>query len=491
MLYAHDGADDKATCESRLESQSAQNWNGQYLVLDTNVLLNDPYAIFKFPGAKLIISGTVLEELDGKKGDANLGWAAREILRTLWKMAEKNPEPKDIPLGLDATLTLDFDDYSEIFKGTSTLDPKKKDNEILALAKAYAKEYGDDNVVVISNDSCVLIKARGLQIGAQQFEHGGGRAARAEAANEVLRELEITDAEMKRFNEIGFIRRPVESNIAPNEFVKLKSPSTPASDTNVVRYHYQPTETDPEKQYLHALPKFDKLPFPPLNLEQHMALDVLFDPSIQLVILDAKAGTGKTFLTMMAAYQQYQEGVYRQIYVSKPAVELGERLGFLPGNLNEKYEPWMQPYIDNLTQIKAGPKSLTKDDRKNIKRLEDLPKGFEILPFAHLRGRTLPDSLIVIDEFQNTTEHEAKTILTRAGQDTKVIVIGDPTQIDISPTHMSPGNNGLSLTARAMTNPKLSLEERSMTARVRLVNGVRSPLAELSSKAFDGSVPLD
>ncbi|MGZ3723476.1 MAG: PhoH family protein [Bdellovibrionales bacterium] len=489
--FAHDAAvtpEVAAECSEHLQ----RNWVGQYLVLDTNVLLNDPHALHKFPGAHIVISGTVLEELDSKKIDRNLGFAAREFSRELLKIVERNPGHDKMPIGDGATLTLDFTDYGKDLAKTSTLDPKKKDNEILALAKGYTLKHGAEKVTVISNDSYVLIKARGLQVAAQQFEPHGGRVVKADKNEEYIKELEISDEAMATFKAIRFVKKPLDFDVAPNEFVILKSPSTPANEDTVVRFQYKREEPNPDKQYLHALMDFSDWQFKPLNLEQRMALDVLMDPTVKLVILDAKAGTGKTFLTMLAAYKQQQAGTYRQIYVSKPSVYVGEGPGFLPGRMDEKFEPWMQPYIDNLSQIKAGPRSeKDKEERKAIKRLDDLPKGFELLPFAFIRGRTLPDSMIVIDEFQNTTEHEAKTILTRAGEDTKVVVIGDPSQIDLSPTHMNASNNGLSLTGRAMLSPQLNMEERSLAARVKLRNGVRSALAELSSKAFDQYIPLD
>lgn len=481
------------SCETNLVPKATDakgKWDGKFLIFDTNVMLNDPQAIYKYPGAHIIISGTVLEELDSKKNDPRLGKTARSFSRELLKLIEREKSPLNIKLGGGSLLSLDYKDYlSQLTK--TTLDRKKKDNELLALAVGYGNEKGMENVILISDDLNVRIKSIGLKIEARPFELELGTTV-SPKDSEAVRTFELTDKEMKNFLELGFITKPQGLEIAPNEFVTFSSPATPASLTTVGRFHFNRAE--PGNLLIKALPDFKKmgLPFMPLNIEQAMALDVLLDPTIDCVILEAKAGTGKTFLTMMAAMYMREKKAYQRVLVTKPTVYMGHNNpGALPGSIDEKYSEWMKPYLDNISRLMSAGKNGSPNKPVSYSKAESLPFGFELLPFEFMRGRSIPKAMIVVDEFQNTNLHEAKTILTRVGEETKMVIMGDASQIDVSPNFLNATNNGLTVSATLLTDPNLPMDKRSRVARVKLHAGVRSGFADMASDIFDQPVPLD
>jgi PhoH-like ATPase len=487
-----------ATCEDSLTSKSnAGQWKGKAVVFDTNVVLNDPTAIYKFPGATLIISGTLLEEVDGKKNDVKTGRASRAFSREILKLIESSSSSDGIPLPGGGILIVDHDNYMKELERT-TLDPKKKDNELLAIALHYSKNFTPENTVLLTDDMNVRIKALGLKIPSKAFELEW--VAPANDKSDLLHGFELSDEQLAAFLRDGRLSVPEGLTIAPNEFVMFTSPTTKEGDaTTVGRYRYN--RKNPEQSAIVQLPEFEKsnhLPGAPRNLEQAMALDLLLDPEVVCVILDAKAGTGKTFLAMLAATHfnrigesNKEDRLYEQFYISRPTVHLGQKdPGALPGDIKKKYAEWAMPFLDNYNALERNRQELNSDKAPaSFHPIAELPKQYEILPFEFMRGRSLKSVFAMIDEFQNTNVHEAKTILTRVGEGSKIVIMGDPSQIDVG--YLNATNNGLSIAVAGFTNPELSPEERSLVGVMKLVHGVRSPFSELSTKVFDHPIPVE
>ena len=216
------------------------------------------------------------------------------------------------------------------------------------------------------------------------------------------------------------------------------------------------------------------------NFEQEMALDLLLDDSIKLVSLSGKAGTGKTLLAMAAGLQKVVEDQkYTRLVISRPISPLGKDLGYLPGTKSEKFNPWMQPIYDNMDILLSLHEDKSYENMKNKRKpsIEDfMDYGFlELEPLTYIRGRSLPDQFIIIDEAQNLTPHEMKTIITRAGENTKLVLTGDPYQIDIP--YLDSASNGLSVAVEKLKN-------EDIVGHMTLEKGERSKLADLAAKYF-------
>lgn len=518
--------DAQELCEGALTGaqlvQAKQKWSGKTVIFDTNVLLNDPYAVYKYPGAQIVISGTVFEEVDDHKNDDKTAKMSRTLSRVLEELVQsgRGNLKSGIKLSDGGTLKLDSTDYTKLLDQT-TYNSKKKDNEILATALAYTyqtKGYG--NVFLISNDRNVRLKAAAEEILALPFEYELG--ASVSTPEDGLKIIELTSEQLSQFSTTGELPKPADLKLMPNEFVKFKIGQVVDSPDLVARYVYD--REHPEKSSLRKLGDFSKLPFPPKNIEQSMALDLLLDPSVTVVIMQAKMGTGKTFLTLMAAMLQMrsENPLYKKLRITRPLVHLGKtELGALPGGKDEKLKEYFNSYYDNLSVLtdKMNGKSGEAEDgspaaKMPSKPLAEMSRGerreyrktqqtgdqnnkmklkasnIELLPFPNIRGRTLPDSFLIVDEFQNTSKHEAKTMLTRVGAGSKIVVLGDPGQID--PPFLNERNNGLSVTSTLYMNAEgLTDEERSRVGFVQLFEGVRSPESEIFSKVFDQDLPVE
>lgn len=515
-------------CEHNLEKQAnvRGQWAGVTVVLDTNVILNDPGAIYKYPGANLIIPGTVLEELNTKKTDPRLGQAARIFHRDIWNLINKNKTTVRIPVGEGSTVSVDNGKYTDLLKDT-TMDQTLKDNEIIATALKYLQAGDKDHVALISDDLNVRIKAASLDIPSYAFELDWGQTFAEKSSDSDIPIYEISDEEMAQFMATGHVAKPENLKIAPNEFVSFKSPTTPPSEKTVGRFKYNAEQ--PDNLQIRALPDFTRLGLLglPLNLEQAMALDLLLDPTVNCVILEAKAGTGKTFLTMMAALYLKDRGFFNRILLSKPTVHMGRDPGAVPGDHDMKYAPWMETYLATLGKLLGAKKNQNGQNQqaqqswKKKKKakyqkydgnqnayannylndgnqngnpnnngdgqrfLQSLPPGFKLLMLEFIRGESLDRSMMVLDESQNTNVHQMKTFLTRIGEGTKAVIMGDPSQIDVSPNFVNATNNGLTVFGQILTNPDMSLAKRALTGRVKLHIGVRSAFSELVSDEYE------
>lgn len=432
-------------------------------ILDTNVLLLDPLAINKFgSGNKVFIPLTVIEELDRFKKDQNEnGRNARYFSRLIDGFRSEGSLFKGVALENGGTLQISV---SKEYKGTAGSGLKLDLNDNIILASALnLKEIGE-NVTLITKDINLRIKSDAVNIHAEDYETTDVTVDELYSGQrQVPFELEkIEEFEKERFLKIepGDIH-----SIYPNEYLILVDKNNPFKKV-LGRYHAKKGGIVPLIK-----PKEGVWGIHPKNIEQQFALDALLNNEINLVSLVGKAGTGKTLLAIAAGLEcAITKQNYSRVLVSRPIVPMGRDLGFLPGDINEKLGPWMQPIFDNIDFLfgnqRARNEMTTWDELINQGLLH-------VEPLTYIRGRSLPQQFMIVDESQNLTPHEIKTIITRAGEGTKIVLTGDSEQID-NP-YLDSLNNGL-----VYTIDKLKGED--IVAHVKLSVGERSPLSEIASK---------
>ena len=437
--------------------------NKKLFIIDTNVLLHDYKCIYNFEENDVIIPIVVLEELDKfKRGNDLINFHAREFTRELDKLSGDLLLTANIPLG-DNLGNLHIEtgkDFSE--KVSQSFPERTADHRILAIAEYVCSANKDKTVVLITKDINLRMKAKSLGIIAQDYEND--KVANIDDLYKGIRILEgVNQESISKLYEIPEGVSSSEFNLEPNitghQFFIMKNNGSSALA------HYNPVSKS-----LNRVIKQTTYGIEPRNAEQTFAIEALSNPDIQLVSLTGKAGTGKTLLALAAALQQHKR--YKQIFLARPIVPLANRdLGFLPGDVKEKMDPYMQPLYDNLTVIKHK----FSHQSPEFLRINDMMKEEKLVitPLAYIRGRSLSSIFFIVDEAQNLTPHEIKTIITRAGEGTKMIFTGDIEQID-SP-YLDIASNGLSYLSDKM-------KDQDIFAHVNLVKGERSFLAELASK---------
>jgi PhoH-like ATPase len=429
-------------------------------VLDTNVLLHDSRSVFAFADNNVIIPIYVLEEIDTfKKDQAELGRNARQIARILDQYRSEG--------GLSRPQAMDNGGTVRVALGKNppknpSYDSRSMDQRILEIALEIQDETPAIPTILVTKD--VNMRVRGDALGLDCVDYEPERIT-IEDLYPGNREVAVEAPAIDALYAEGGATVSVDPPLHPNEYVLLKDEATGKS----------------------ALGKFDKpsgrvLPVKklrdgvwgirPRNKEQHYALDLLLNDDIKLVTLVGKAGTGKTLLALAAGLQKVtEEQTYQKLLVSRPIFPLGRDIGFLPGDIEEKLNPWMQPIYDNL-ELLLGLNRTDKKDGRSYAELMDL--GFvEIEPLTYIRGRSLPNVFMIVDEAQNLTPHEVKTIVTRAGEGTKIILTGDPYQIDHP--YLDSSNNGLTTVAERF-------KPEAIAGHVTLSKGERSALAELATQ---------
>ncbi len=430
-------------------------------VLDTNVLLHDPSALFKFRDNRIIIPITVIEELDRFKKDLNmLGRNARTVSKFIDRLRATGSLAGGIALDHGGRLRVAFDG-----EGAQRLPAEllgnREDNQILAVALGEKLRDRDVPVVLVTKDTNLRIKADALGLRAEDYESD---RVDIEELYTGYRELPVGKAWIDAFYAAGEGDLPdgVEEP-QPNEYFVLRNGS---SQSALGRF-------DPVRKKVRALAqvKEDVWGIRPRNKEQHFALDVLLDDSVKLVTLAGKAGTGKTLLAIAAGLRKTSdEEAYQRLLVSRPVFPMGKDIGFLPGDVEEKLKPWMQPIFDNVEYLFG----YSRRKRQGMRGYQELISLgiLEIEPLTYIRGRSIPNQYIIIDEAQNLSPHEVKTILTRAGENSKVVLTGDPYQID-NP-FVDSASNGLSCIVEKFKGEPIA-------GHVMLIKGERSPLAELAA----------
>ncbi|MBO7144231.1 MAG: PhoH family protein [Salinivirgaceae bacterium] len=436
--------------------------NIKIFVLDTNVLLHDYKCIYNFQDNDIVIPIVALEELDKfKKGNDTLNFNARECTRELDELIGKADPVKGIPIGkghgkLYLALGQKYPDSMKVSFPEPTAD-----HRILAIAEKVSKDNPGRKVVVVSKDINLRVKAKSLGIAAEDYTTD--KVQNIEVIYKGIDTIDNVNPEL--INKIYQDRAGVSVDefkfsreIFAHEYLILKG------DNKSALTHY-----DPFERRINLVEKRKIYGIEPRNAEQALALDALMRPEINLISLTGKAGTGKTLLAVAAALQQ--AGTYEQIFVARPIIPLtNQDLGFLPGDVKEKIGPYMMPLFDNLGVIKHQFGANSKEVHKIDEMLKD--ERLVITPLAYIRGRSLSNAFFIIDEAQNLTPHEVKTIVTRAGENVKIVFTGDIQQID-SP-YLDSTSNGLSYLTDKMKG-------QNLFAHMNLVKGERSALAELAS----------
>lgn len=386
-------------------------------IIDTNVLLHDPDAIVEFADNDVVIPLTVIEELDRMKRQSDeLGRNARQVIRFIDSLKER--KQGDLHSGIPIENGINFKILIESQMNVHADFPlhlDKADNRILHAA--YQIQRSGQTVVLVSKDLVVRVKAEALGIEAQDYEN------LKEAYDSIYkgyRKLEVSKKEIDMFYKDNFLEIS-GVQFHPNEYCLLSSPEQSSA---IGKFNHRTKRLEPLIKVTR-----DIWGIHPLNLEQRCAMDLLLRDDIKLVTLMGQAGTGKTLIALAAGLRKvFDESLYTKILVSRPIVPLGKDIGYLPGTKEEKLSHWMQPIYDNLEFLCQSTNGTANGAETQKWIMES--KKIEMEAVTYIRGRTLPKMFIIIDEAQNLTPHEVKTIISRAGQGTKVVLTGDPTQID-------------------------------------------------------------
>ncbi len=434
----------------------------KHFILDTNVLLYDPHAVFKFEENEIIIPITVIEEIDRFKKDMNeTGRNARQISRILDDFRKQGSLAKGIDLERAGTLRVELYNTELSKLLPPELSEQRGDNRILAVAMGIKNRNGRAPVILVTKDTNLRIKADAIGLKAEDYESD---KVQIEELYSGFFELEVTPDIIDRFYGQGWVE--ATESFYPNQFVTLKDKENP-SHSAIGKYNASQKRIVP----LLKAGKEGVWSIHPRNREQIFALDALLDDDIKIVTLVGKAGTGKTLLAIASGLQKTaEENVYNRLLVSRPVFPMGKDLGFLPGDIEEKLAPWMQPIFDNVELLLSGHEA---EKRHSRGYRELMAMGImEIEPLTYIRGRSIPNQYLVVDEAQNLTPHEIKTIVTRAGEGTKVILTGDPYQID-NP-YVDASSNGLTYVVERFKGQEIS-------GHVTMTKGERSQLAELAA----------
>ncbi len=429
-------------------------------VIDTNVLLHDPYAIGKFRDNDVIIPLNVLEELDSlKRLSDELGKNARHVIRFIDSLKERNAGDLHSGVQIENGIVVRiFVDTKVVEKTTFPLSVDRSANRVLFVA--YKLREQGLPVVIVSKDFVVRVKAEAIGLEAEDYEN---LKFSYDKIYKGYRKLEVPKRDIDEFFKDGFLQADIP-DLLPNEYCMLNSVEQSSA---VCKYN-------PNTKRLEPLMKLGKdiWGISPLNFEQKCALDLLLRDDIKLVTMIGPAGTGKTLLALAAGLRKvFDEGIYSRILVSRPIMPLGKDIGYLPGTKEEKLFHWMQPIYDNL-EFLCQSTSGDANGQETQKWIMD-SKKIEMEAVTYIRGRSLPKMYIIIDEAQNLTPHEVKTIISRAGKGTKVVLTGDATQID---------NPYLDKDSNALTFTVGKFKQFPIYGHVFLERSERSELAALAAE---------
>ena len=430
-------------------------------VIDTNVILHDPAAILHFEDNEIVIPIAVIEELDRfKKQPEMTGRNAREVARTLDHLRQQGDITTGVELSNGGSLKVALSDRDTLKALPLELSGDVADNAILAVGM-QSKQNSQRPVIVVSKDTNLRIKADALGLNAADYETD---KVDVDELYTGTTEVLVSSEQIAEFFQAGSVT--LEQEFLPNQDITLVDSLNP-SHTALGMAEGNSSRIIP----LIALPKLGVSRIQPRNREQRFALNLLLQDSIKLVTLVGKAGTGKTLLAIAAGLQKVaDEKLYNRLLISRPVVPMGKDIGYLPGDINEKLTPWMQPLYDNFDLIFGTQDTAEKPGHWRRGHEELIEMGMlQIEPLTYIRGRTIPQQFLIIDEAQNLTPHEVKTIITRAGEGTKVVLTGDPDQID-NP-YIDAASNGLTYVVERFKHEPLA-------GHITLSRGERSSLAE-------------
>ncbi|OBR65002.1 hypothetical protein A7K91_05385 [Paenibacillus oryzae] len=437
-------------------------------VLDTNVLLHDPQSLYSFHDNELIIPAVVLEEIDSKKRLADeLGRNARSVSRLLDGMRELGRLHEGISLPGGGVLKVELN-HRSFMRVQEMFGEMSSDNRILAVALNYHLEQEKlpeeerRSVVLISKDVLVRIKADVLGLEAQDYL--SDRVVEFSELYGGCLTLHVHPSVIDEFYTYRFLsvsHLQLRSALYPNEFVILRD-EMGTSKSALLKVSLDGARLEP--LFLSNDPVWG---ITARNAQQRMALELLLSDDIPLVTLSGKAGTGKTLLALAAGLLKVEdEHKYKKLLIARPVVPMGKDIGYLPGEKEEKLRPWMQPIYDNLEYL---------FDTKKAGDIEKILMGMgsiQVEALTYIRGRSIPGQFIIIDEAQNLTRHEVKTIVSRVGEGSKIVLLGDPGQIDHP--YLDSVSNGLTHTVERF-------KQESISGHITLEKGERSRLAQFAA----------
>lgn len=439
-------------------------------VLDTNVLLHDPHSIYSFEDNAVVIPAVVLEEIDSKKRNADeIGRNARYVSRLLDELREKGQLYDGVELENGGSIKVELN-HRSFLQTQELFGEMTSDNRILSVALNYHLEEQEKKkakkrakpVILVSKDTLVRIKADVMGITAQDY-----LTDRVSSSERYLGyiTLSVPPAIIDEFyasRSLPAARLRLAGSVNPNEFVILKDEAGSAKSA-VAKISQDGRTLEP--LYRGSDPVWG---ITARNVQQRMALELLLNDDIPLVTLTGRAGTGKTLLALAAGLMKVEdEGRYKKLLIARPVVPMGKDLGYLPGEKEEKLRPWMQPIYDNLEFLFDAKKAGDVD--KILLGLGSI----QVEALTYIRGRSIPSQYIIIDEAQNLTKHELKTIVSRVGQGSKIVLMGDPEQIDHP--YLDSASNGL-------THVVERFKGEAASGHVTLEKGERSLLAELATQ---------
>lgn len=439
--------------------------NKKIFVLDTSVILYDHSAVQNFQEHDVAIPITVLEELDNfKKGNDIKNFEAREFIRFIDKLSTENMLQNWLPL--NGKNKGNFKVLMNNFQKTGAPDAekvfseKKADHKILNAALVLQTERPDEKVILVTKDINLRLKARSLNLAAEDYETGKVQDVTGLYTGIDIKP-DVPAESISQLYENGSIEAKTVLKDTPsaNHYFILKS-----FKNSVLSYY------NPVSQLVERVDKLSAYGIKPRNAEQAFALHAIMNPNVKLVTIQGVAGTGKTLLTLAGAIEQKKE--YRQIYLARPVVPLSNKdIGYLPGDIKSKLNPYMEPLWDNLKFIQ----SQFPDSSKEVQKIREMVEQEKLMitPLAYIRGRSLSNIFFIVDEAQNLTPHEIKTIISRAGENTKIVFTGDIYQIDTP--YLDTQSNGLSYLIDKVQNHPLY-------AHITLQKGERSELANLANE---------
>jgi PhoH-like ATPase len=427
------------------------------IVMDTNVILFDAHAITKFQDSDVHIPISVIEEVDRFKRDpGENGRNARQFSRFVDLLREKGSLAAGVQLENSTSSIYINTDY-QLTGLPAEFDQAKADNRILATAMALQKQHPESIVELITKDINLRIKADVLGVNSKDYEPDGNSQ---DDMYEGYQEIDLSPAQIDHFYKQKKVT--VDVKLLANQYVIMKDTSN-ANHSAIGRFSLAENAIVPLVANTNGIWGVHAR-----NAEQSFALDCLLNDEILFVSLVGKAGTGKTLLAIAAGlHKTLDDGVFQRVLVSRPIFPMGRDIGYLPGDIEEKLNPWMQPIFDNVEFLMGA-------DKKAAGRAQELINQgmLNIEPLTYIRGRSIPKQYLIVDEAQNLTPHEIKTIITRAGRGTKVVLTGDIYQID-NP-YVDSANSGLTYAVE-------KFKGHGIAAHVTLMKGERSELAELAS----------
>ena len=427
------------------------------VVLDTSVILYDALAVKAFNKTDIYIPLPAIEEIDRFKRDmGETGRNARQFSRFIDTLRSQGSLTKGVFLKESKSYVYVnvLSDYKSYL--APQLDSKKADNQILGMALFLQQQFPNSSLEIISKD--INLRVKSDVFGLKSRDYDPDRIAGVEDMYSGVRTLKVKKNQLDQFFKEGFIKWEQDKLFA-NQYMLMTNESQQA----LGRYDKKQDKIVPLISNSAPVWKVH-----PRNPEQNFAFDALLNPDILFVSLVGKAGTGKTLLALSAGlYKTMDEGAYKRLLVSRPVFPMGRDIGYLPGDIEQKLNPWMQPIFDSLEFIMGMGKKASRLTRDLI------DQGLlSIEPLAYIRGRSIPQQYLIVDEAQNLTPHEIKTIITRAGLGTKVVLTGDCYQID-NP-YVDASNSGLTYSVEKFKGQEIS-------AHVSLKKGERSELAELGA----------